>query len=114
VSSGDAAHDGEAAEESLQSERTYLAWQRTGLSFAAIAVLLLHVAGRSWQGADALGLFGAVAAVTMLLSTTWRYRRSPGPARGEPGAADPRMIAAVSTAATVLCVGGLVLLFCRP
>jgi uncharacterized membrane protein YidH (DUF202 family) len=113
VSPGDAEHEGEAAEDSLQRERTYLAWQRTGLSFAAVATLLLHVAGRSWQEADAVGLFGVVAAATMLLWTMWRYRRSPCPARGEPGAADPRMIAAVSTAATVLCVGGLVLLFAR-
>jgi uncharacterized membrane protein YidH (DUF202 family) len=113
MSSGDAEQDGEAAEDSLQGERTHLAWQRTGLSFAAVGTLLLHVTGRSWQAADALGLFGLAAAAAMLLWTMWRYRRSLGPARSEPGAADPRMIAAVSTAATVLCVAGLVLLFTR-
>jgi uncharacterized membrane protein YidH (DUF202 family) len=111
VSSGDAEHDGEAADDGQQNERTYLAWQRTGLSFAAVATLLLHVAGRTWRAADALGLFGLVTAATILLWTMWHYRGSPNPARGELGAADPRIIAAVSVAAAVLCLGGLVLLF---
>lgn len=103
-------HPADLTDSGLQSERTYLAWQRTGLSFAALGALLVHVAGGVRQPfADLPGLFGLAAGAVILLRGLLRYRVIVAAARGEGQAASPRVIRAVALAAIVLTVGGLVI-----
>jgi putative membrane protein len=91
----------------LQAERTYLAWTRTGLTFVAIAVLLLRraVLGNLW-----LLLFGVPAAVTaalILARAQWRYRVTVTKVQKGRSAAAPRLVAAIAAASGVVAVGGL-------
>jgi len=98
----------------LQAERTYLAWTRTGLAFAATAVLLLRRAalGELW-----LLVFGVPAAVTaalILIRAQWRYRVTVAKVQQGRSTAAPRLVAAIAGASGVVAVGGLVsVLFTR-
>jgi len=87
----------------LQAERTYLAWTRTGLTFAATAVLLLRRAalGELW-----LLVFGVPAAV-ILARAQWRYRVTVAKVKQGRSAAAPRLVAAIAAACAVVAVGGL-------
>jgi uncharacterized membrane protein YidH (DUF202 family) len=98
----------------LQAERTYLAWTRTGLTFAATAVLLLRRAalGELW-----LLVFGVPAAVTaalILARAQWRYRVTVASVQQGRSAAAPRLVVAIAAAAGLVAVGGLAsVLFAR-
>jgi putative membrane protein len=90
----------------LQAERTYLAWTRTGLTFAATAVLLVRRAalGNLW-----LLLFGVPAAVTaalILARAQWRYRVTVAKVQQGRSAAAPCLVVAIAAAAAVVCIGG--------
>lgn len=103
------------ADAGLQSERTYLAWQRTGLSFAAIGVLLVHAAGGLRHPvADLPGLFGLAVGAAILLRALLYYSDMIAAARGERTAARPRLVAALAAATTVLGVTGLVIILFVP
>ena len=103
-------HPADLVDAGLQSERTYLAWQRTGLSFAALGGLLVHAAGGVRHPlADIPGLFGLAAGAVILLRGLLRYRTIVAAARGEGHAASPRVVGAVALAASVLAVSGLVI-----
>lgn len=103
-------HPADIADAGLQSERTYLSWQRTGLSFAAVGALLVHAAGGVRHPlADIPGLFGLAAGAVILLRGLLRYRVLAAAARGEGQAASPRVIGAVALATFLLAVSGLVI-----
>lgn len=103
-------HPPDVVDAGLQSERTYLAWQRTGLSFAAVGALLVHAAGGIGHPfADIPGLFGLAAGAVILLRGLLRYRWITAAARGEGQAASALVVAVVAVAATVLAVSGLVI-----
>ena len=105
-----AEHPADVVDAGLQSERTYLAWQRTGLSFAAVGALLVHAAGGVRHPlADIPGLFGLAVGAVILLRGLLRYRSIVAAARGEGSAASARVVAAVAAAATALAVSGLVI-----
>ena len=92
----------------LQPERTYLAWTRTGLAFAAIAALLIR---RAMQGHAWLTVFGvptAVIAALVLARAHWRYRKTVVQVQQGHSPYDPRLIAAVAAAACLVSIGGLV------
>lgn len=97
------------ADPGLQSERTYLAWQRTGLAFAGVGALLVHSATRAGTALAFLpgGLALAVAAV-ILLRALLRYRFITAAARGQRDAASPRVAVALAVMATLVGVTGLV------
>ncbi len=102
--------DGEVPDEGLQSERTYLAWQRTGLAFAALGALLVHSAnGQRHPLAEAPGLFGLTISAAILSWTILRYHGSGTAPKSNHDTAVPRMAAAVSAATVVLCLSGLAL-----
>jgi uncharacterized membrane protein YidH (DUF202 family) len=93
----------------MQAERTYLAWTRTGLAFAAIGALLMHRAAQG--GADWLIGFGIPAALTaavILARAHWRYRVTVSAVEQGRSPASPRLLAALALATLVVSVGGLV------
>ena len=101
-------HPSEIADPGLQGERTYHAWQRTALSFAAAGALLLQV------GADdrrpllqVLGLFGLATAGAVLVYGVARYRTAAAAARAERATAIGVQILLTALAATVLGAGAL-------
>lgn len=94
----------------LQSERTYLAWQRTGLSFAAVGALLIHAAGGVEHPlADIPGLAALVVGAIILLRAVLRYRSIVTAARTGRSAASAPLAAAVAAAATAAGLSGLVI-----
>lgn len=102
-------HPPSVADPGLQSERTYLAWQRTGLTFAGVGALLVHAAGKLHNVLAYLpGAFGLAVAAIILLRAVLRYRTVVAAARGEAEAASPRLAAGLAAAALVLGVTGLV------
>jgi uncharacterized membrane protein YidH (DUF202 family) len=103
-------HPDEVVDAGLQSERTYLAWQRTGLSFAAVGGLFVHAAlDKGWAFA-LFGVFGLVAGGLILARAQWRYRVTVAAVVRERSPAHPAVVAALAVGATVLCLGGLVAL----
>jgi uncharacterized membrane protein YidH (DUF202 family) len=91
----------------LQSERTYLAWQRTGLGFAANGALLLHAAIDGHRPLFIPGL--ATLAVTALLvgRAERRYRSTVATIRLGRSPADRRAIAVTAALTAALCLSGL-------
>lgn len=91
----------------LQPERTYLAWTRTALAFAAVAVLLIHRAteGDAWLLAFAVP--AAFVAAAVLVRAHWRYRMTMLRLERGGSPASPRLVAAVSLAACVVSAGAL-------
>jgi uncharacterized membrane protein YidH (DUF202 family) len=86
---------GEGPGGSLFRERTALAWQRSALSFAAIAGVTLGAAAhhrRAWLLAPAVALLGVALAV-------WRHARVAGPL---PQSRPLRLVTAATTAAAGL------------
>jgi uncharacterized membrane protein YidH (DUF202 family) len=104
-------HPRRAIDAGLQSERTYLAWQRTGLTFAGVGALLLYSTlsyGPILAAPGALGLlFGAL----LVARAQWRYRTTVAAARNAHPTVDHRLMAGVAAAATLLCLAGLGALF---
>lgn len=93
----------------LQSERTYLAWTRTGLSFAGVGALIVHggVEGRTWL--TAFGIFGLLVGAVILARSQWRYRATVAAVRANRTPAQAWLVAALAIANGILCVGGLAL-----
>ncbi|MBO0771147.1 MAG: DUF202 domain-containing protein [Actinobacteria bacterium] len=92
------------------TERTYLAWQRTGLAFAAVGALLVRAAGGiSHLLAWLPGLAGLVAGGLILLRGLSRYRalRKHGPAQVR---ASPVLLGAVAAAAALIGLATLAIL----
>lgn len=96
------------ADPGLQSERTYMAWQRTGLAFAAAGALLVHTAAHLHSVLAYLpGVLGLAIAAVILLRGLLRYRSIAAAARGQRDAASPWLAMALAAAATLLSVTGL-------
>lgn len=91
----------------LQPERTYLAWTRTALAFAAVAVLLIHRAAEGAGWLLAFGIPAASVAAVILVRAHWRYRMTILRLQQGGSPASPRLVAAVSVAACVVSVGAL-------
>jgi uncharacterized membrane protein YidH (DUF202 family) len=96
----------------LQRERTYLAWQRTGLSFAGIGALLLHVADKDHHPLVYLpGVFGLALGAGILAAALIRYRNpraAPATDHPEPAAL---LLGMAAGGATVLGLCALVVIF---
>lgn len=103
------AHPRGVADPGLQGERTYLSWQRTGLSFAAIGGGLVHF---SESGAHLLpavvGLCGLAAGAVVVAMAMPRYRHSALAAQGHSPAALPRAVLVTCLTTVALGVGALV------
>ncbi len=92
----------------LQTERTYLAWTRTGLAFAAIALLLMRQAVRGHLWLTAFAAPGAFGAAFILARSHWRYQATVASVERGNWPASPRLVAAVSLASCLVSIGGLV------
>ncbi|MDT3442795.1 MULTISPECIES: DUF202 domain-containing protein [unclassified Pseudofrankia] len=100
-------HPTEQLDPGLQSERTYLAWQRTGLGFAGVGALLLH---NAFDGHFVLVIPGLLALLAAALLTTraqLRYRATVAAVHLGRSPADRRVVAATAVLTTVLCLTGL-------
>jgi len=67
-------HPTEQLDPGVQSERTQLAWQRTGLGFAAIGALFLRLAFRGHLALAVPGLLTLLAAALLTARAEHRYR----------------------------------------
>ncbi|WP_322780013.1 DUF202 domain-containing protein [Frankia sp. Cas4] len=111
-------HPDEIPDPGLQSERTYLAWQRTGLSFAAVGVFLVHATRHLGHlgllgrlGAGLPGILGLATGAVIMLRGLLRYRQAvAGAGTGGPGVSAPTAVGAVAAAASLVAVGGLLVL----
>jgi len=100
----------EVLDRGLQNERTYLSWQRTGLSYAAVGALLLHGSGgRGLSVRLVPGMLALVAAATLMLRAYLHYRGTHHRVRQDLPAVAPRLIAGVAALTAGLALGGLVL-----
>jgi uncharacterized membrane protein YidH (DUF202 family) len=87
-----------------QSERTELAWVRTTLACAALAVLAVRLAGQGLGAPTALAL-GALVAAPGLTASWWRSREL----RSRPEPDPPSTVDVAAVAASVVLVDVLVL-----
>lgn len=93
------------------SERTYLAWQRTGLSFAALGALLLHVAGGIRHPlASVPGLAGLVAGAVILIRALVRYPPLAAAARRRARTPPPVPLAGVALLVVALGLAAVIVL----
>jgi uncharacterized membrane protein YidH (DUF202 family) len=103
-------HADQVADPGVQSERTYLAWQRTGLSFGAIGAALIQFGADDMQRtSQAIGLYGITVGVALLATAVVRYRHSVPAAHGEHPTALPMLVLLTAITAGVLSVGGFLL-----
>jgi uncharacterized membrane protein YidH (DUF202 family) len=103
-------HPTRVADRGLQGERTFLAWQRTGLSFAAVGATLLHFGGTAERCASGvIGLFGVAAGGLLIAAAIPRYRHFAPAARGEHPAALPLAVFLTALTGAVLAIGALLL-----
>ncbi|WP_239380983.1 DUF202 domain-containing protein [Frankia sp. CIT1] len=114
-------HPSEIPDPGLQSERTYLAWQRTGLSFAAVGVFLVHESGHvghpkhleqlSHLAVVLPGILGLATGALIMLYGLLRYRQAATAAlTGADGMSAPTAVAALAAVATLVAVGGFLIL----
>ncbi|MBX6388167.1 MAG: DUF202 domain-containing protein [Frankia sp.] len=92
----------------LQSERTYLAWLRTALSFAGLGALLLHSALSDRPALLAPGILGMATGAALAVIARQRYRMVVGAVIVGRSPVDHRLVAAASAAATAVGLSALV------
>ncbi|MBL7502220.1 DUF202 domain-containing protein [Frankia sp. CNm7] len=97
----------DAVDPGLQSERTYLSWQRTGLSLAGIGALLAHDALGRHRPLLAGGLLTALAGLLLTARAQRRYRATVAAVRAGRSPTDQRAVAVTAALTTVLCLVGL-------
>lgn len=101
----------EVADPGGQGERTYLAWQRTALSFAAVGAAVVHYGAEDSQPvATALGALGLAMAAVLLAAAMPRYRHALPAARGQHRTALPMLISVTTLTCGLLSVGALFLI----
>lgn len=96
----------------LQSERTSMAWQRTGLALGAVSALLLHKAGGDVVSAIP-GLIGMMISIFVLIVSEVRYERTVRRVIAGETPARPAMLRLVAFTATALSIAALVLVVTR-
>ena len=99
-------HPCEAIDAGLQSERTYLAWQRTALAFAGVGALLCYGAVSHGRALAIPGGLGVLVGIFLFSPAQRRYRLTVAAARSG-YALDRRMMAGVAAATTLLALAGL-------
>lgn len=99
----------QGARRGLQNERTYLAWQRTGLSFAGVGALLLHMAVTNHRPMAYLpAIVGLLIGAVVLGAAILRYRNI-GTATAGRAAGPAPFIGLAAVGSTVLAVCSLLL-----
>ncbi|MBL7493419.1 DUF202 domain-containing protein [Frankia sp. AgB1.9] len=101
-------HPAEILDSGMQSERTYLAWQRTGLGFAANGALLLHAALDGRTPLVVPGLIALVVTALLVGRAQLRYRSTVAAIRLDRSPEDHRALAVTAALTAALCVTGLV------
>jgi uncharacterized membrane protein YidH (DUF202 family) len=105
-------HPDHVADPGVQSERTYLAWQRTGLSFAAVGAALIQLGADDMQRASqAIGLYGIAVGIALLATAVLRYRHSVPAAHGDHPTALPMLVLLTAITTGILAIGGFLLTF---
>jgi uncharacterized membrane protein YidH (DUF202 family) len=102
-----ARHPSEILEPGTQSERTYLAWQRTGLGFAAVGALLLHAAVDGHRPLFFPGLITLIVTAVLVGRAQLRYRATMAAIRLGRSPADHRALAVTAVLTGALCLTGL-------
>jgi len=97
----------EPVDPGLQAERTYLAWQRTGLAFAGVGALLLHSGLPDGTLLAVPGAGGLLAGALLILRAQRRYRATSAAVRNAHPTSSLRLVASVAAVTTVLCLTGL-------
>jgi putative membrane protein len=100
---------------SLAAERTWLAWWRTGLGAAAVAIgvgrVLPSIAGGSKWELRALGLgYGALAVVVLVIGGVRQSRVAEALRRGSYDQLSPRTVVWFTAAAVLLALATLVVI----
>lgn len=97
----------EPVDPGLQAERTYLAWQRTGLAFAGVGALLLHSGLSDGTLLAVPGAGGLLAGALLIIRAQRRYRAISAAVRNAHPTSNRRLVATVAAVTTLLCLTGL-------
>jgi uncharacterized membrane protein YidH (DUF202 family) len=100
-------HPVEVLDPGTQCERTYLAWQRTGLGFAANGALLLHAAIDGHTPLVVPGLVTLALTALLVGRAQARYRATVAAIRLGHSPADQRAVAVTAALAVALGVTAL-------
>lgn len=97
----------EPVDPGLQAERTYLAWQRTGLAFAGVGALLLHSALSDRIVLAVPGAGGLLCGALLIIRAQRGYRATSAAVSNAHPTSNRRLVAAVAAVTAVLCLTGL-------
>ncbi|KUL26924.1 YidH family protein [Actinoplanes awajinensis] len=97
----------EPVDPGLQTERTYLAWQRTGLAFAGVGALLLRSCLSDGTLLAVPGAGGLLTGALLIIRAQRRYRATSAAVRNAHPTSNRRLVATVAAVTILLCLTGL-------
>jgi uncharacterized membrane protein YidH (DUF202 family) len=103
----EADHPDEPLDPGMQAERTYLAWQRTGLGLAAVGVLMMHSAVDGHPPLVVPGGLTLVAAAVLTARAQHRFRSTVALIRAGHSPVNYRLVALTAGLVGVLCLVAL-------